>query len=62
MEYVALERRLKNAGCCLMRTGKRHTIWYSPITGKNFTVPRGMEYLLPRTAQAIQEIAGILYG
>lgn len=40
MKYSELEKLLKNAGCYVCREGASHTIWYSPITGKRFTVPR----------------------
>ena len=36
MRYSELERKLKKAGCFCVRDGKRHPIWYSPITGKVF--------------------------
>lgn len=37
MKYSELERKLKRAGCrCVSKDGS-HPIWYSPITGKEFT-------------------------
>ena len=33
-------RRLKAAGCSLVRHGGGHDIWYSPITGLTERVPR----------------------
>jgi predicted RNA binding protein YcfA (HicA-like mRNA interferase family) len=33
-------RRLKAAGCRLVRHGGDHDIWYSPITGQKDRVPR----------------------
>ena len=33
-------RRLKAAGCSLIRHGGGHDIWYSPITGLTERVPR----------------------
>lgn len=33
-------RRLKDAGCTLVRHGGGHDKWYSPITGKSRFVPR----------------------
>ena len=33
-------RRLKAAGCRLVRHGGDHDIWYSPITGRTEAVPR----------------------
>ena len=40
MRYSELERMLKKAGCRIDHEGKRHTMWYSPITGELFPVPR----------------------
>ena len=36
MKYAELERKLAKAGCKYIRDGKKHPIWYSPITGKEF--------------------------
>ena len=36
MKYAELERKVKKAGCYWVRDGKKHPIWYSPITGKEF--------------------------
>lgn len=40
MRYSELERLLKKAGCRVDHEGTRHTMWYSPITGQYFPVPR----------------------
>ena len=40
MKYSELERMLKKAGCWIDHEAKRHTMWYSPITGELFPVPR----------------------
>ena len=36
MKYSELERTLKKFGCFFVKDGKRHPIWYSPITKKEF--------------------------
>jgi predicted RNA binding protein YcfA (HicA-like mRNA interferase family) len=36
MKYSEIERKVKKAGCYYVRDGKKHPIWYSPITGKEF--------------------------
>jgi predicted RNA binding protein YcfA (HicA-like mRNA interferase family) len=36
MKYAELERKLVKAGCKYIRDGKKHPIWYSPITNKEF--------------------------
>ena len=40
MRYSELERMLRKAGCRIADEGKKHTMWFSPITGKTFPVPR----------------------
>ena len=40
MKYNEFVRRLKAAGCSLVRHGGGHDVWYSPITGKTRVVPR----------------------
>lgn len=38
--YPELERRLREAGCRFVRSGKgSHEIWFSPATSKTFAVP-----------------------
>lgn len=32
MKYSEIERKLKKAGCIWVKDGKKHPIWYSPIT------------------------------
>lgn len=36
MKYNELEKKLKAAGCYWVRDGKRHPIWCSPKTNKEF--------------------------
>jgi predicted RNA binding protein YcfA (HicA-like mRNA interferase family) len=36
MKYSELERKLKKEGCYLVREGKKHSWWFSPITGNEF--------------------------
>ncbi|PXV60168.1 putative RNA binding protein YcfA (HicA-like mRNA interferase family) [Dysgonomonas alginatilytica] len=36
MKYSELEKKLSKAGCYFVRQGKKHPIWYSPITEKEF--------------------------
>ena len=40
MKYSELEKLLRKNGCYQIREGKRHEIWYSPKTGKQFTIGR----------------------
>lgn len=56
--YADIIVHLKRGGCWFVRTGKgSHEIWYSPVTGKNFTVPRSLNYA--PLANAILKQAGL---
>ncbi|MBW6536028.1 MAG: type II toxin-antitoxin system HicA family toxin [Mariniphaga sp.] len=36
MKYSEIEKKLKKAGCYWVRDGKKHPIWFSPITRLEF--------------------------
>ena len=56
--YPALVRLLNDAGCTLVRQGKgSHEVWYSPITKRNFTVPRNTRIV--HTANKVLKDAGL---
>lgn len=60
MRTSEMKRRLREVGCQLKREGANHEIWYSPITGKKFQVPRHDSQELPTgTAQSIMKQAGL---
>ena len=60
MTYGELKRRLKKIGCNLDREGKRHEIWYSPITGKRFEVGRhNTEEVATGTLNNIKKASGL---
>jgi len=40
MKYSELYRKLKKAGCFLLRHGGRHDIWSNPANGKSAVVLR----------------------
>lgn len=41
--YADIVEHLKAGGCWFVRMGKgSHEIWYSPISGRSFTVPRSL--------------------
>lgn len=40
MKVSELQKLLKKNGCYISRHGSNHDIWYSPITNKQFPVPR----------------------
>jgi predicted RNA binding protein YcfA (HicA-like mRNA interferase family) len=55
--YPELTKRLREAGCTLVRTGKgSHEIWFSPIRNRTFTVPRAKSR---HTANAVLKDAGV---
>lgn len=54
----ALRKKLRAAGCVLVREGKgSHEIWHSPKTERNFAVPKGIASR--HTANAILRQAGL---
>ena len=59
MKTPELLKKLKKSKCELIRSGSRHDIWYSPITGKQFTVPRHKAEIPTGTANKILKDAGL---
>ncbi len=60
MKTSELTKKLKKAGCTIIRHGSGHDVWYSPITGKEFTVWRHPSREIPTgTAQSILKTAGL---
>ena len=59
MKTQELLKMLKKAGCKLERNGTRHDIWHSPITGKEFTVPRHKKEIPIGTLKNILKDAGL---
>lgn len=60
MTYSELERRLRDAGCKVVREGARHRMWYSPITNETFPVPRHKtEEVKKGTLNSILKAAGL---
>lgn len=60
MKYNELERKLKKAGCKFERNGKRHPIWYSPITGNFFELSyHPSEEVKKGTLNSILNAAGV---
>jgi predicted RNA binding protein YcfA (HicA-like mRNA interferase family) len=56
--YPELVRLLTRAGCTLKRQGKgSHEIWYSPISGRTFSVPRNTSKV--HTANSVLKDAGL---
>ena len=60
MNYSELYQILRKARCRIEREGAGHTIWFSPITGRKFTVPRHKNEDVPKgTLHSILKAAGI---
>lgn len=60
MKFSELEKLLRANGCSPLYEGKRHTIWYSPITGEQFPVGRHKsEDVKKGTLNSILKAAGI---
>ena len=54
------KRQLRAAGCFKVKEGGNHEIWFSPITGKRFPVPRhDAQELKSKTAASIDKQAGL---
>lgn len=59
MKTSELIKILKKNGCYLLRNGKKHDIWYSPKTKKQFSVPRHLSQDIPKgTYNSIKKDAG----
>lgn len=59
MKTSELEKLLKKNHSSLVRYGSRHNVWYSELTGKQFTVPRHKGEIPTGTVNNILKDAGI---
>ncbi|MCC8067483.1 MAG: type II toxin-antitoxin system HicA family toxin [Clostridiales bacterium] len=59
MKTSECNKLLKKAGCYVIRQGTNHTIWFSPVTGKQFAVPRHKGEIKTGTVNSILKDAGI---
>ncbi len=60
MKYSELEKKLKKAGCSFLRMGKRHPIWFSPLTGKQFELSKhGNHEVATGTLKSISKDSGV---
>lgn len=62
MRYSEVKKILRSNGCYKLREGKRHEMWYSPITGNQFPVGRhdSQEAKTP-TLHDISEQSGVKF-
>lgn len=58
MKTSELLKILKKNGCYLIRHGKSHDIWFSPITNKQFSIPRHKDEVKTKILKSIMEDAG----
>lgn len=59
MKTSELLKLLKKGNCKLIRNGSRHDVWYSEVTGKQFTVPRHKAEIPVGTLNNILKDAGL---
>ena len=60
MKISELAKLLRKNKCTLVEHGARHDKWYSPITGRNFRVPRHKNQEVPKgTLDSILKDAGL---
>lgn len=59
MKIQELLKLLKKKNCYLIRHGSNHDIWFSPITNKQFAVPRHKAEIKTGTLKNILKEAGI---
>jgi predicted RNA binding protein YcfA (HicA-like mRNA interferase family) len=59
MKTQELLKLLKKNHCSLVRSGKRHDIWRSELTGKEFPVPRHKAEIPSGTLENILKDAGL---
>lgn len=60
MRYGELKKKLRKAGCYIIREGGNHEIWYSPQTKESFPVGRhDGEEVKTGTLNSILKAAGL---
>lgn len=59
MKQSELLKLLSRNNIKLVQHGKRHDIYYSPITGKSFPVPRHAKEIAVGTLKSILKDAGL---
>ena len=60
MKYSEIHKKLTKAGCYIVRNGKSHPVWKSPITGQLFeTSYHTSEEAKPGTQKDIERRSGV---
>lgn len=62
MKYSELEKKLQKAGCyCISKDGA-HPLWFSPLTGKEFTTGHHKSQEVKRgTLKSIMNASGVKF-
>lgn len=61
MKTTEITRKLKAAGCYILRNGGNHDIWFSPITGNKFAVHRHKMEMPTGTQKQIEKQSGVKF-
>ena len=60
MKVSEIVKLIKKIGCYKVKEGTNHERWYSPVTGKEFSVPRHYSKELKTTTEhSIRKDAGL---
>ena len=60
MKYSEIHKKLRAAGCFVIRNGTNHPVWQSPITGKVFpTSYHEAQEAKKGTVKAIEKLSGV---
>jgi len=60
MKFSELKKLLQKSGCRKVSEGGNHEIWYSPITGKKFSLGRhNSQEVASGTLAQIKRLSGI---
>ena len=59
MKLSELLKLLRKNGVSFVQHGKRHDLYYSPMTGKTFPVPRHAKEVAVGTVKSILKDAGL---
>ena len=60
MKYSEVEKKLKDHGCRWYKNGKRHPVWYSPVTDDYFLLSyHGREEVATGTLKEISKKSGV---
>jgi predicted RNA binding protein YcfA (HicA-like mRNA interferase family) len=62
MKKNEVERKLTRSGCYIIRQGKEHEVWFSPITNQTISIPRhGAKEVATGMLRKIEKISGVKF-